>query len=69
MKAVKPQGSSQSIASMKAVKPQGSSPVATGPPKIQQAVAGGVKPAAKKVVQKPREPKKVTGPNASALPK
>lgn len=42
------------MASMKAVKPQGSSPVA---PKIQPTKAGGGKPAPKKAVQKPQEPK------------
>lgn len=56
------------MASMKEAKPQGSSPAATGPPKVQQAKAGTTKPAAKKVVQKPQEPK-VTVPKAAAKAK
>lgn len=48
------------MASMKAFKPQGSSASATGPAKVQQAAAGAAKPAAKKEVQKPQEPKKVS---------
>jgi len=47
------------MASMKSVKPQGSSPAEAEPPKVQQAKAGAAKPAPKKVVQKPQEPKKV----------
>lgn len=54
------------MALMKAVKPQGSSPAATGPPMVQQAKAVAAKPAAKKVVQKLQEPKKVTVPKAAA---